>query len=85
MKQDELRMTYSGLLLKGDEKIVRVCFERGKSDIAEGTVPRGTIEKSNGFSQEELEQLSYYLRENAHDIMKQAKEVNFLKSWLKKD
>lgn len=83
MNDQELRMTYSGLLLKDGEKMVRVCFERGERDYAEGVLPKGIIEKSVGFSPDEQEQLSAYLLENAHDIMRQAKEVNFLKSWLK--
>lgn len=83
-KNEELRMTYSGLLLKDGEKMVRVCFERGKSDYAEGIVPRGTIEKSSGFTQEEIEQLRVYIQENASDIIHKAKEVHFLNEWLGK-
>ena len=83
-KDEELRMTYSGLLLKDGEKMVRVCFERGKSDYAEGIVPRGTIEKSSGFTQEEIEQLRAYTQENASDIIHKAKEVHFLNEWLGK-
>ena len=52
-KDEELRMTYSGLLMKDGEKMVRVCFERGNSGYAEGIVPRGVIEKSSGFTKEE--------------------------------
>lgn len=80
---EELRMTYSGLLLYKGEKTVRVKFERGKNDFAEGIVPSGLIEKSSGFSNEELEQLSDYLKYNAADIMTKAKEVNPIRDWLK--
>ncbi len=81
-KDSELRMTYSGLLLKDGEKMVRVCFERGKSDFAEGIVPRGAIVKSSGFTKEEIEQLTVYIQDNASEILKKAKEVNFLNDWL---
>lgn len=81
-KDGELRMTYSGLLLKDGEKMVRVCFERGKNDYAEGIVPRGAIVKSSGFTKEEIEQLTVYIQDNATDILKKAKEVNFLNDWL---
>lgn len=83
-KEDELRMTYSGLLMKDGEKMVRVCFERGKSDYAEGIVPRGAIVKSSGFTQEEIDQLTVYIQDNATDIINKAKDVNFLKDWLGK-
>ncbi|MCI6552860.1 MAG: hypothetical protein MR430_04925 [Lachnospiraceae bacterium] len=81
---EEIRMTYSGLLLKDEEKMVRVCFERGAGDYAEGIVPRGTIEKSSGFTEKELEQLKIYIQDNAADIIKLAKNVNFLNDWLGK-
>ena len=79
---EELRMTYSGLLLYKGEKTVRVNFERGKNDFAEGIVPSGIIEKSSGFSDEELERLSEYLKNNALDILKKAKDVNPIRDWL---
>lgn len=81
-KDEELRMTYSGLLLKDGEKMVRVCFERGKGDYAEGIVPRGAIVKSSGFTKEEVEQLTVYLQDNATDIIHRAKGVHFLNEWL---
>lgn len=81
-KSDELRMTYSGLLMKDGEKMVRVCFERGSSDYAEGIVPRGEIVKSLGFTKEEIEQLTIYIQDNATDIINKAKDVNFLNEWL---
>lgn len=83
-KDEELRMTYSGLLMKDGEKMVRVCFERGKSAYAEGIVPRGVIEKSSGFTEEEVRQLSVYLKDNATDIINRAKGVHFLNEWLER-
>ena len=81
-KDEELRMTYSGLLMKDGEKMVRVCFERGTNDYAEGIVPRGEIVKFSGFSKEEIEQLSIYIQDNATDIFNRAKGVHFLNEWL---
>ena len=85
MKQsEELRMTYSGVITKKNQKIVHVSFERGK-DFAEGTLPSGKIEKSSGFTNEELQQLSDYLLQNVDDIMKKAEQVNPLRNWMGKD
>lgn len=81
-KNDELRMTYSGLLMKDGEKMVRVCFERGKSDYAEGIVPRGEIVKASGFTKDEIEQLTVYIQDNSTDIINRAKNVHFLNEWL---
>ena len=68
--------------MKDGEKMVRVCFERGKGDYAEGIVPRGVIEKSSGFTPEEIRQLSVYIQDNAADIINRAKGVHFLNEWL---
>lgn len=81
-RNEELRMTYSGLLMKNGEKMVRVCFERGKEAYAEGIVPKGVIVKASGFTEEEIEMLAAYMKENASDIINRAKDVNFLNEWM---
>ncbi|MDE6847058.1 MAG: hypothetical protein K2J99_15025 [Lachnospiraceae bacterium] len=65
----------SGMLHKGDKTFVRVSFLRGK-DWAEGIVPDGVIEKSEGFTKEEIGKLEDYLAGDKDQIMKQAKGVN---------
>ena len=47
-------------------------------------MPSGAMEKSSGFTPEELKQLSEYLMGNADDILTKAREVNPLRSWIKK-
>ncbi len=85
MKQsEEIRMTYSGVITKNNQKIVHVTFERGK-DFAEYILPSGKMEKSSGFTAEETQQLSEYLLHNADDIMKKAQKVNPLRNWMGKD
>lgn len=81
---DEIRMTYSGILMVKGEKTVRISFERKTNDYAEGIVPSGKIEKSSGFTEEELQQLSAYLKTNSDDILLKAKEINPLRDWFKK-
>ncbi|GHU41256.1 hypothetical protein FACS1894111_03240 [Clostridia bacterium] len=81
---DELRMTCSGLLLHNGEKTVRITFERGEGDFAEGILPKAAIEKSSGFDPEELTQLEQYLQVNCNEILKTASKVNPLRDWIKK-
>ncbi|NLL77896.1 MAG: hypothetical protein GX235_11735 [Clostridiales bacterium] len=83
-RDEELRMTYSGLLMKDGEKMVRVSFERGKGDYAEGIVPSGIIVKASGFTKEEVDMLTAYLQDNATEIINRAKSVNFLNEWMGK-
>ena len=85
-KMEEVTMTYSAILrnAKG-ERVVRVNFERpglnGK-DLAEAILPDAVIEKSNGYSQEELEQLTEYLKENGSDILAKAKGISNPLKWF---
>lgn len=79
---DEVNMLVSAVVMKDNRKIVRVSFLRGK-DYAEGILPDGLIEKSGGFTEEEVRKLENYMRANRKDILEQAKEVNPLRSWLK--
>lgn len=78
---DEVRMLISCVVAKGDKKMVRVSFLRGK-DYAEGILPEGMIEKSQGFTDEEVQKLEGYIRKNRQDILRQAKEINPLRNWM---
>ncbi len=71
----EISVLVSGVLHKGDKTFVRVSFLRGK-DWAEGIVPDGVIEKSEGFTKEELAKFEDYLEGDKDAIIRQAKEVN---------
>lgn len=78
---DDVKMIISSVVAKGDKKLVRVSFLRGEC-CADGILPEGLIERSEGFSSEEIEILEYYLRANRQDILKKAKEINPLRNWL---
>lgn len=78
---DEIKMVISCVVAKGDRKMVRVSFLREK-DYAEGILPDGMIEKSQGFTEEEVQKLENYMRANRQDILRRAKEINPLRNWL---
>lgn len=82
-QDDEIRMTYSGILPYKGKKTVRVVFERGAFDKAEGSVPECKITSSSGFSPDEIEQLNDFLMSNMNDIMERARLINPLNSFLK--
>lgn len=77
----EMQVLVSGVITKEGRKFARVSFMRGK-DWAEGTVPDGTIERSEGFTQEELTGLSDYLKREKDVLLAQAKGVNPLRNML---
>lgn len=74
-KTEEMNVLVSGVLHKEGRTFVRVSFLRGK-DWAEGIVPDGVIEKSEGFTKEEIEKLEDYLTGDKEAIIRQAKSVN---------
>lgn len=80
---ETLNFTYSGLLNKNGKKVVSVRFERaGGRDFADGLLPDCAIEKQQGFSEEEVEQLEVYLMEHADELMAKAKEMSKLTNLL---
>lgn len=72
---EEMTILVSGALHKEGKTFARVSFLRGK-DWAEGIVPDGVIDKSEGFTEEEIEKLEEYLVTEKDMIVKQAKGVN---------
>jgi len=79
---EEVKMLVSGFVVKDNRRIVRVSFMRGKA-YAEGILPDGRIDKSEGFNEEELRKLEKFIRIHQEEIFAQAKEVNPIRSWLR--
>ncbi len=81
VKMEDVSLTYTGIMKKDGQRIVRVRFTRnGEQDFAEGVIPGGKIEKSQGFSEKELATLSFYLKANTDDIFKKAKDITGLRA-----
>lgn len=72
---EDIKMLVTSMIHKDQKSFARVSFLRG-SDWAEGIVPGGRIEKSEGFNEEEIEKLEAYLAGEEEMILKQAKGVN---------
>ena len=85
MKQGEVKFTYSGILIKNQKKIIRVRFEREKKlgiDYAEGTIPDCKIEKQQGFTPNEIEQMEAYLVQEKENIIQDARKLNNIINWF---
>lgn len=83
---DTLQMTISSVMRKEKGKVVYVRFERREGEkvhFAEGVIPDCTFEKSYGFSDEEMAQLKFYLKENVAEIFEQAQKINDKEIWLR--
>ena len=64
---DEVILTFSDIHEEGISTYIRVYFERPNDtgfDFAEGTIPACTFNKTYGFSQDELMNLTAYLKRN---------------------
>lgn len=72
---EEMKVMVSGVLHRKDKTFMRVSFLRGK-DWAEGILPDCEIEKSEGFSQEEIDGLERYLAGEKDVFIRQARQIN---------
>lgn len=81
---DDISLTYTGIMKQGDAKVVKVRFARnGEKDFAEGVIPGGKIEKSQGFSDKELVSLRFYLKANEKELILKAKEITGLRGFFR--
>ena len=80
-RQSELTCTHSTVLSKNGKPFVSVMFERGK-DLAEGTVPDCVITKSEGFTEEEIEELEDYMKAQRKEIIENAKRISDIRHLL---
>lgn len=79
--EQDVKILVSGAIHKDDRIFARVSFMRG-TDWAEGIVPDGVIEKSEGFTEEEIRGLQDYLVREKDMLVSQAKGVNPLRNML---
>lgn len=78
-RMEEIKMTVTTLLHKDGKAFARVSFLR-ENDWAEGIVPGGKIEQSEGFSGEEIKKLEAYLAGEEETILARAKKINPIKN-----
>lgn len=78
----DIKMLVTSMLHKDGNSFARVSFLRG-DNWAEGVVPAGRIEKSEGFSKEEIGKLEDYLASERKMILEQAKGVNPIRNLFK--
>lgn len=78
IKWSELNCTHSSVLSKNGKSFVLVRFERGDQS-AEGRLPDCIILRSNGFTQEEIEELEDYMDQNRQQIIDAAKSISNIK------
>ncbi len=80
-KDEEMKMTHSGILAKNGRRSVSVRFERG-ADVAEATLPECKVIRNQGFSAEEVQGLESYLMQENDRIFARAKEINHIRNWF---
>lgn len=77
-----MNMLISGISMKDGEKIAYIMFEEGNSK-AEGNIPSCKITSNKGFSEDEINQLENYMRENLAMLKKQAASINPITAMMK--
>ena len=74
-REEEVRLTHSGIFAKDGRRCVSVRFERGR-DVAEAVLPACRVTKNEGFTDEEVRGLEQYLESKNDEIFAKAKEIN---------
>ncbi len=77
----EIRMSVSSMTKTKDSKAVYVLFEDGEKN-AEITLPDVKLVANKGFTDEEIEQLKEYVRNEQDSIYELAKGINPMKAFL---
>ena len=72
---NNITLDLSGVVEKNGKKIAHVRFNRGK-DFAEGYIPDCVFTQVEGFTDDEVSQLTDYLRANLTDLKKRAAHIN---------
>lgn len=78
---DELKMSVSPICTKDGNKYAFVSFTDGKRS-AEGKIPDCKIISNDGFSDEEVEKLEYYMQQELPQIKKMAAGINIMHSFM---
>ena len=79
--KEEMKMTYSGIVVADGKKKVSIVFEAGDAS-AEGSLPDCKITKSTGFEEDEIVMLEKYLQMNQMEIIKKAKEITGFRNFF---
>ena len=77
----EINMTVSTMTRHGDDKAIYVLFTDGAKS-AEFAVPEDRLVRNEGFSDEEISQLTDYVSNEHDSIFAIAKKVNPMKNLL---
>lgn len=80
---NEMNLDISGVVEKDGKKIAHIRFTRGE-DFAEGYIPDCVFTKVQGFTEEEVSQLTDYLRANLTEFKKRAAAINPLTALMGK-
>ena len=78
---DELQMSVSPVCQKDGKKVAYVAFS-DKTRSAEGVIPECVITKNHGFSNEEVEQLEAYMKQQLATLKRMAASVNAMDAFL---
>ena len=82
---DNITMSYSGILTKNNKPYISVRFERQNAnavDFIESGIPSCEIINSQGFSSDEIHQIQDYLKDNKFSIIEKARGVGNILSWF---
>lgn len=81
---EEMKMSVSPIVRKDGKKYIYVEFDDG-THRAEGRLPDKKLVSNEGFSEEEVAALEFYLKHQEQEIVEMAKKVNAMNAFMKPD
>ena len=78
---NELNMSVSPICVKDGKKYAFVSFTDG-TRTAEGKIPDCTITNNAGFSEDEVQQLEDYMKQELTQLKKMAAGIDVMKTFL---
>ena len=78
---NELNMSVSPICVKDGKKYAFVSFTDG-TRTAEGKIPDCTITNNDGFSEDEVQQLEDYMKQELPQLKKMAAGIDVMKTFL---
>lgn len=78
---ESMNMSVSGIFEKDGKKCISVLFtDAGRT--AEGRIPDCKIHNNQGFAEEEIAALEFYMKSEKENIVAMAKKVNVMKAFM---
>lgn len=80
--KEELNMSVSAVMRRDGKQYASVLFSDGERE-AEAEIPACKVVRNQGFEEEEIVALEFYMKTNLASLKEMAQNVNVMKAFMK--